>query len=549
MRTMLWTSERRRRPLSEYALDSWNKPRSQHGLRTRISCHSRRGFARRFQTTDADSYIGWEMTEAQRATWLKEILNKWDAYGPILQYDGTGRLTRQLNDMMRMGGGLVVIDQEYGMGKTIIGCSLLKMWQVMVYRKLKELHLPSMYWHRIIAKRMISQSPRNSAHLIDEYQDDSGSGSHGLIKHLLNMFKTIRKTGRFVTQAGLNIPTGSLGKAVALLIRPFGFNRRYQANRFIVLNHREEPLWMAITQRCFLPHEEVYYEGDLGTFAECDARAALFSTTTDGVQTARDADDEAFWMEELVQSWQRDYPNMKAPTKALTWHGRHVVKIPVDVEAKIEEIVSMAKVQIGVLVEAAGDDYRPTTELVTGEGWDVFRKELAPIVKDNAHLAYFVPRTPLESYPDIVSRLHPLSRLGKPLLPDSFGDQIRARRHRLAPKDIGDAGERALTSWLELLGAVWGGGGEGVPDVLCKHEGQEIAINAKTTLKDTYADQVATTPEDQWEHRAVVLLIPRRLEIRLFDIEASKTTINSRKGRLAKTTTLVDKLKEMMNNE
>jgi len=304
---------------------------------------------------------------------------------------------------------------------------------------------------------------------------------------------------------------------------------------------------MAITQRCFFPHEEVYYEGELGTFAQYEARANIFSTETDGVQTARDADDEAFWMEELVQSWQRAYPGMKAPTKALTWHGRHVVKIPVEVEAKIEEIVSMAKVQIGVLVESAGDDFTPTTGLVTGEGWDVFRKELAPIVRDNAHLAYFVPEIPLESYPDIVSRLHPLSRLGKPLLPDSLGKQIRARRRLFSPKAIGDAGERAVTSWLDSIGASWGGGGADTPDVLCNFDGIELAINAKTTLKDTYVDQVETTPEDQWEHRAVVLVMPRRLELRLFPIQASKTTLNSGKGRLARTATLADRLKEMID--
>ena len=526
--------------MTEYVLNSWNKPRSLQGLRTRINCHSRREFVRKFQTTDADPYIGWEMTEAQRATWLIDIMSKWDAYGPILQYNGTGRQSRQLKDMMRMGGGMVVIDQEYGMGKSVIGCSLLKMWQVMTYKKLHEYHLPSVYWHRVLAKKMIKNSPRNSTHLIDEYQEDSGSGSQAIIKHLLNMFKTVRKTGRFVVQAGLNVPIGSLGKAIAILIRPFGFNRRYQANRFIVLNHKEEPLWMAITQRYFLPHEEVYYEGELGTFAQYESRADQFSTETDGVQTARDADDEAFWMEELVQSWQRDYPNMKAPTKALTWHGRHVVKIPVEVEAKIEEIVSMAKVQIGVLVESAGDNYTPTTNIMTGEGWDVFRKELAPIVKDNAHLAYFVPEIPLESYPDIVSRL------GISILPDSFGKQIRAGRHRLAPKAIGDAGERAVASWLDSLGAVWGGGGDGVADVLCKHEEQEIAINVKTTLKDSLKDQVETTPEDQWEHRAIVLLIPRRLEIRLFAIEASKTSINSRRGSLATPGTLADRLREMI---
>jgi len=181
-------------------------------LRTRISCRTRKEFNRKFQTTDKDPYIGWEMTEAQRATWLIDIMSKWDAYGPILQYNGTHRLTTQLNDMMRMGGGMVVIDQEYGTGKSVIGSSLLKMWQVMVRRKLQEFHLPTVYWHRIVARRMIKDSPRNSTHLIDEYQEDSGSGSQAIIKHLLNMFKTVRKTGRFVVQAGLNVPIGSLGR-------------------------------------------------------------------------------------------------------------------------------------------------------------------------------------------------------------------------------------------------------------------------------------------------------------------------------------------------
>lgn len=543
--------------MSTYELLDWKRPPQLPKELIPVRASSRLDFINRFLAFRRNSYCDrnfWEMTEAQRETWKNEIASDWVYYYDKIGRDGTPKHLKQLADMDRLGSGMILIGQEGGMGKSQLLLSHLKRWVVLKYRHTGELHRPSMYWRRVQARKLIGGSAPNTAHGIDEDQDDSGSGSAAVVKQLKNLYKTgLRKPGRLIVHAGIDVDPREMGRSVSLYLKPFGFNRHYQANRFIVYNNQNEPLWIAALQRCILPHETILYEGEIGTVAEYEARAKEFSIDTDGIHSARDAQAELYWMHELVSRWTIMYPDRKAKIKALTFHARQI-GIPEPVIDSLEEIVGAAQEEIAVLVEAKGDSYDPIPRDITSEGWEQFRQRLETVAlrfgasqRDAKALGlYYVPDVPLWSYKDIHRELE----LGRRPSPDSLGTQIRRRLTDIPTKEVGDIGELCVLSWLDSLRATGGQATKEQPDILIppneEHGTTEIALNVKTSLDDSFREYVPTTPEYDWRpHALIVLLLPRLLELRLFPISQPKQTINAAGGVLTTTAKLGDTILRM----
>lgn len=533
------------------SLENWLPPRPiDHSVGIRRTW-TRQEFKDFYWTEDART---WFMTEAQRETWLQEIMADWDTIKWIVRQDRTDRHLKQLVDMDELGGGMLVINSEYGTGKSILANIHLKMWQLLKLNSEKRFFIPSIYWRRKNARDYIKAAPNHSAHSIDEDQRGSGSGSQAVIKHLLNMFETVRKTGKLVMQLGINVEMGRLGRAVALEIRPFGFNRNTQTNRFIAYSNREKPMWLGALQRIYLPHERVYYINQLGTFAEYDARAAAFSSSSDGIYSERDELNELAIRDDLVKVWKDKFDGITPNLSALSFEARQF--FTPQVEKQLEDIVGSAAIIIKQRMKSDGSSSGTPRVNITSKGWDILRDELLPL-SDSETLAYLIPSIPRESLPDVVERIKPVSEItGEEIRPDSYGKRIRERRRLLQKKTrlLGDAGERAFASWLDSLNPTWGGGGDETNDVTIpmipdddpRGPYPEIAVNVKLTLKDSYKDQVETTPEDSHPNGIVALLIPRALEIRLFHISGPKTSLNSSKGILSNVGSLATKVQEMI---
>ncbi|GAI03941.1 unnamed protein product, partial [marine sediment metagenome] len=282
-----------------YEIEHWEKPKPLPGG-VAIPTLSRRDFYHYFMTVDREI---WEMTQAQRETWKNEIFNRWDAYRPILYMDGTQFFHQQLKDMNRMGGAVLLIAGDMGVGKSILGNTILKIWNILKKNK----DPPHIFWSKNEVRAKIRKTANDTAHSIDEDMQATGSGSVNLEIHLKNIFESIRKTGKLVIVIGVNAQPSRLGRAVGLQLFPIGFNRDFQANRFIVYNWKGEPLWIAITQRFYYPNEPVYYEGELGCFGEYTSRALEFSQTMSGVFGGSNAEQELEWRTQLIKHWKKDW--------------------------------------------------------------------------------------------------------------------------------------------------------------------------------------------------------------------------------------------------
>jgi len=525
--------------MSHQILDTWERPPKLASVIVPIRSMSRGHFKRLLQTRDKRF---WFMTEVQRASLQIKILEKWDKYQEILSYDGTFRHIQQLRDMSKLGGGVVVIDSEYGMGKSVISNSHLKLWQVIK----KSDHPPYVYFRKIIARSMIKNAPMNTAHAIDEGgQRSTGSGSITLEKHIGNQGQTIRKTGKLIMLPGLDVTTSFLGKSIAFKIQPFGINFLFQANRFIVLNNEDEPLYMAVLQRCYYPWEQVFYIDGLGTWAEYENRAKKYSQDSDGVIAGRNPIAEKQYVEDLKIHWAEKYGSANLSLDVWKFEARQI-GVPPENSEMVQEVASVAKAQVGI--KKKEDDKIQTPDIIKSSStWETFRFGLIALCTGweyaEAFGWYTVPEDIDVSYADIVDQLK-LS-----VLSGSLGKQIRQGRRRLrreSPKAIGDLGEKAVTSWLDNCGAVWGGGGSDTNDVTAWFDGRECAINVKTTLADDFKEHLEVTPEADHENGVAVLLVPRRLEIRVYEITGRNMTINSKLGRLATPETLEETIKEMI---
>lgn len=515
-------------------LESWPKPpRLDHPVAFG-GTWSPQDFVDYYWNVDTDY---WWMTEAQRETWLNEIFSWWDKYRHVVAWDATDRHLKQLQDMHYMGGALVLIAQEYGTGKSVIANTHLKLWQIMTINRHGRFMYPYIYWRRKNARTHVKAAPLGSAHSVDEDQEDSGSGSKAVVKHLLNMFKTIRKTDKLCIQAGINVKPGELGRAVAMEIRPFGFNERTQANRFIVYNYRGEPLWLAAIQRIYSPDDYVYYTDELGTFGEYDARANTVSDT-DGIHSARDTQHDKDLAEQLAELWDEEFPGIRPNMSSLRLEARELFNA--ELVDQMDEVVAYAAKLIEREQKGEGRPDMPNRRErrieLTADGWLGLRKGLQQLSRQynasardaEALSLYYVPERPLISYGEICDAL------GLSIKPDSLGTAIRRRRTDIPTKPIGDLIEHVSASWLDSLRPeVHGGSGQ--PDlILHPADTEPIAVNVKGSLEDSYREYIPTTPEYQYRPRALVLLVlPRLLELRLYPITAEKQTINRAEGLLS----------------
>lgn len=517
---------------NEYVIDEWPKPKRLPDV-VSIPSRSKNEFFYYFMTVDNRI---WEMSQAQRETWKNEILNNWDQYHQILYMDGTGAFHQQLKDMNRMGGGIILVAGDMGTGKSEFAMSVTKIWNVL-NKNPDPIHI---FWSKSEVRSKIRKTSSHTAHIIDEDMKATGSGSANLEIHLQNLFESIRKTGKLILQVGVNAQPSRLGRAVGLQIFPIGFNRRFQANRFIVCNWKGEPLWIAATQRFHRPTERAYFEGVLGYLGEYKDRALEFSNDMTGVFSGSNAEQEKEWGEILIKHCQKKYPGAKLSMEVLEFLAIQI-GIPQESIASIRRVCAFTRLSLDQ--EKISKSVKEAIE-ITEAGWKGFRKGLYDLSLKNGASErdaemlslYYVPREPKWSYADVAKET------GVSILSDSVSKMVRRRRKQLRTKELGDLGEKFVMSQLDNMGAEWGGGGDDTADVMIGR----FAFNVKVTLSDSIRKFEPTTPEDEFDDSMVILLMPRLLECRIYEITGAHTMLNGRKGRLVAIANLSVILKEMM---
>ena len=497
-------------PVTTYTVEEWDRPKPLPDRGITIPTLSRREFE--FYFMNIDSRI-WEMTQAQRETWKNDILDDWDIYRRILYQNKTGVFHQQLRDMDRMGGGIIIIPGEMGTGKSIFANTLLKIWNV-----LKKNTDPShIFWSKNEVRAKINATAPNTAHSIDEDMKSTGRGSGNLEVHLKNLFETIRKTGKLVIDVGVNVESRRLARAVGLQIFPIGFNRRYQANRFIVCNWKGRPLWLATTQRFYYPNEAVIYEGELGCFGEYDNRAREFSQTTTGVFAGSNAEQELEWRTRLVKHWNKDWKGITPSIDVLEFEAIQI-GIPQESVATIKRICASAKLVLrkdkvgkgGLGIEVPG---------VFSDEWDKLRKMIVDyhIKKDtkpehaNGIAQYIVPKTARRSQALVAEDVGTTEgALGK-------WYERRQTDKIMPPADQGVIGEVFAQSLVSIRGARWDCS-TGEPDLLIG----DVAVNIKLTFATgNKGEPMNCSPEHNWCDRGgawLLVFYPRFLHIRLFEI-------------------------------
>ena len=533
--------------MSSYALEQWGKPRLLLDEGIAIPTPSKQEFYNYFMATDRI----WWMTQAQRETWKDDILDDWDIYRRVLYQNKTDVFHQQLRDMDRMGGGIILMPGEMGTGKSILANTFLKIWNVLK----KNTDPPHVFWSKNEVRAKIKATAPNTAHSIDEDMRATGRGSGNLEVHLKNLFETIRKTGKLVIDVGVNVESGRLARAVGLQIFPIGFNRRYQANRFIVCNWKGRPLWLATTQRFYYPNEPVFYEGELGTFAEYDARANEFSRTTTGVFAGTNAEDELNWRTQLVKHWNKHYKGITPVIDVLEFEAIQI-GIPQESVASIRRICASARL---ILRKDKVDSSSKGTKSfgAFSKDWAGLRQfieqwclkhEPAREEYATATALWIVPDDPPLSQDDVFD----LVDFGaNPVKAGTLGREIRKLRKRIQKPDIEftDFTEAWVASQLDSLGARKAGG-RGAADVVLS-DGKQVAVKF-CVRNDPFYDYTVAPETDG----AVVIIIPRRLQFFVIPIagnvvnqhlQLDNTRVRER-GVLVGIEGLVGTVKEMLAN-
>jgi len=307
-----------------------------------------------------------------------------------------------------------------------------------------------------------------------------------------------------------------LARAVGLQIFPIGFNRAFQANRFIVANWKGRPLWLAVTQRFYYPDEPVIYEGELGTFAEYEARANAFSRTTTGVFAGTNAEQELKWRDQLVKHCNTEWKGITLAIDVLEFEAIQI-GIPQESVASIKRICASAKLVLRRDMQGKGQGIEIPG--VFSDEWDKLRKMIMDyhIKKDTKPeqakgiAQYIVPNTVRRSQALVAEDIGTTyGALGK-------WYERRQTDKIMPPADQGTIGEVFAQSLVSIRGARWDCS-TGEPDLLIG----DVAVNIKLTFinKDS-GEPMNCSPEHNWCDRGgawLLVFYPRFLDIRLFRI-------------------------------
>ena len=455
------------------------------------------------------------MTQAQRETWKNTILNNWDAYRPVLYWDGTGAFHQQLRDMDRMGGAIILIPSGMGTGKSIIANTLLKLWNVLK----KNDDPPHIFWSKSEVRSKIRKTANDTAHSIDEDMKATGSGSGNLEIHMKNIFESIRKTGKLVVLVGVNVQPSRLGRAIELQILPIGFNRRYQANRFIVTNWKGEPLWLATTQRFYYPNDPVFYEGKLGCFGEYTDRALEFSSSQTGVFSGTNAEAESIWSTQLVDHWDKEGDGSKPSLDILEYMAIQI-DIPQESVASIRRVCAFVR---WVIIKNMKEIPTEDTGVEVTEGWQALQDLLFEQTDGSSDalsmVRYYVPIIKKISYRKLISRYD--LETNRTTLYDAIDSQFV----KLSPTAKGNAAELYIVRQLESVGVscTWGGGRKSVSDVY----GKGWAVAVKVAFREPYEIHTEPmTPEHRADLALCVFIRPRVHRVRIFPITSSKMALS-----------------------
>ena len=496
--------------------------------------------------------FNWELDDLNRREWATEIIAHFDQWKRYLGHDSTAIFKRTIQQKRAKGGILVGVRGIKGGGKSRLG--------QMVIQRICNVTPHVLFQYKDIAVQIKSAEGDEVGLLIDEDLTATGQDSANLVIHVNNSWETNRKAIQSGVCTGVNLSFEKWGNTLDIRLEPCGINPDFLATRFGMFTSKNRFLGFGALQFKHLPEDPVYYYNRLGTWREYDKEAVAFSRTVTRSGGALDAVDDISQtehIERLKLEFKVRYidKDLELPPDIACRRIYRKAKLPAKSIGYMNEVIWWAKDELEER-KASKDEETDSKEVAIirdSTTWKGFRQDLQELASRNGweyaepFAWYTVPEDIDVSYPDLIDQFN------LDVLSGSLGKQIRQGRRRLrreSPKAIGDIGERAVTSWLDSCGGVWGGGGTDKNDVTAVIDQHEVAINVKTTLGDDFKEHLEVTPECDHERGFAVLLVPRKLDVKVYKLDQGQyMTINSGQGRLATPETLVATLKEMIQIE
>lgn len=218
----------------------------------------------------------WDMLPLTRDEWFDKILDDWEVFYRRISRDMTPRLKRQIKQLLKKGGFIMVIGGRpaaQGDGKSIGGlmvCDLLK-------REFGIHAIPHILFEHSHMQIVIDPECDDWVILdIDEDLRATGEGSGNILIEISNTWQTNRKAKLIIISVGID--PGYSHPAVNIHLIPAGINEKYQTTRFGIFVNGKFKGWARI-QRIFRPSDMVKYgvNSELAPLSEYKSRAVAHS--------------------------------------------------------------------------------------------------------------------------------------------------------------------------------------------------------------------------------------------------------------------------------
>lgn len=250
----------------------------------------------------------WDIIPYRRDEWFDEICDGWKKWIRRIRFDSTPRFYKNLTQLRKKGGGVIVVSAAKGEGKSIIA--------QMVGTRLYPDIIPNVIWeHADLSGQVTDEDDLKVTIIIDEDLLSTGENSGNIIIHIDNVWQTIRKTNLFIVSTGVKAKGNP---SVDIWLRPCGINEKYQATRCAVMTSKGNFIGWAVFQRKHRPEDLVRYYSELDTWATYESRAKAYSMEVlqaGGVREATTPEEEERhiglvkdWLEENVDRDLREDP-------------------------------------------------------------------------------------------------------------------------------------------------------------------------------------------------------------------------------------------------
>ncbi len=494
----------------------------------------------------------WWATDTVRESW-KNRAEEDPRLFRALTTDGTLTFLRTIQQLAfrfeghEGGNAVIAIRGPRRSGKSFLAFSITGLWTRMMR---SQAHIT----FSAGLTSTLAKSSDGDIIVVDENSALSGGESSTFYKQRKNLIDQTGVKKIALVLIGPDIDFKAFGRALDLGIEWWGAWQSKNATRFVVFDHAERPLYVAGLQRTFLWTQEPFASYLVQKHAMLDELIEA-----GGVDTAATAYDEMWdeYYSVLMQEIRERYPHHVPSVRTIRSIAVRDLKLRFPTISFRDDLCTLVRDDLKASMEVQSDNNSslPVVSTTTSEGWETFREGMYRLgfeygggkkhrERDAWALAWwYVPETTEHwTYKEVARKVNFDGN------PDSLGKQINRLFGRIPTKAVGDLGEICLASWLDSLRPRRAPStGRGTPDLLVDVEGQEVAINVKTSLEDNYREHIPTTPEYHWRPNALIaLVLPRLLEIRLFPITQPKQSINRNNGVLTTPERVSNHVREMV---